>query len=512
MTSQRSSVTAAVRGTSVRATLHKTAPTPTAAQRRLLRQGMARSMSPGPDAPIYQGPIAQGVGPGVTAPTAGSGKSPRVVTAFRNTLLPAGGLKSPVNEPSTDANGRFVFQTGNWYAARSTNSGGAWTYLDPFTLFGSGFCCDQVTVLDLSHNRQFWLLQFNNRLVIANSAGTTLSSWCFYNWTPGQFGLTGAFDYNHMAVSTSFLYVSTNSSGGALVFRIPIATQIACGSVSATFLVRSQDFSDAFVQSAQDTMYWGTASPTDVTRGSNFRILRWADNSNSIFAFTRAIDPFVYMFFGGSQNCSGPNVLNWCQRTDSRLAGGGYIATQSLGQASSKGTLQNETVIGFAVNSNTSAGGHPYPFIRRYYFRAIDLTYLGFTELFCTNCAILYPDMAPDSRGHIGMVWAFGGGTSNTFPGAGVLIDDDLSPNQPWDVSFFLSGAGNPCLNTADNRRRWGDYLTVRPWSPTRYLWVATAFSLAANAGSCSSTASVNVANIVFGHSRDSVAYTRWRV
>src|SRR5437773_3672128 len=106
MTSQRSSVTAAVRGKSVRATLHKEAPKPTAAQRRLLRQGMARSMSPGPDASIYQGPIAQGVGPGVTAPTAGSGKSPRTVTAFRDTLLPAGGLKSPVNEPSTDANGR----------------------------------------------------------------------------------------------------------------------------------------------------------------------------------------------------------------------------------------------------------------------------------------------------------------------------------------------------------------------------------------------------------------------
>jgi hypothetical protein len=435
------------------------------------------------------------------------------VTSFRNTLLPAGGLKSAVDEPSTDVNGKNIFQTGNWYAARSLDNGSTWTYLNPFTLFGSGFCCDQVTVLDVSHNRQFWLLQFNNHLVVANSAGTGLSGWCFYNWFPSQFGLTGSFDYNHMAVSTSFLYVSTNSSGGALVFRIPLVDQVACGSTSAAFLVRSTDFSDAFVQNAMDTMYWGTASPTDVARGSNFRIRRWADNSNTIFGFTRAIDAFSYMVFGGTQNCSGSNgvVLNWCQRTDSRLAGGGYLATPSIGQASSHGGLQNETVIGFAVNANMVAGGHPYPFIRRYYFRALDLTYLGFTELWCTNCAILYPDMAPDSRGHIGMVWAWGGGTSNAYPGAGVLIDDDISPAQPWDVSFFLSGSGNPCLNTADNRRRWGDYLTVRPWTPSRYLWVATAFSLPSNAGSCSSSTAVTVRNLVFGRARDTNAYSRYQ-
>ena len=56
------------------------------------------------------------------------------------------GLRSAVGEPSSDNAGADIFQSGNWYATRSTDRGATWTFVNPFTMFGAGFCCDQVVV------------------------------------------------------------------------------------------------------------------------------------------------------------------------------------------------------------------------------------------------------------------------------------------------------------------------------------------------------------------------------
>ncbi len=460
-----SSITRA--GTSIRATPLKSPPKLTPGQRRQVEKGMANSGRPGPAGKVYGGPFPAASGPGVTVRATGQ-QSPRNPSKlFRNTSLPSGGLRSAVNEPSTDANGKFIFATGNWYAARSNNNGGAtsWTYIDPFTLFGSGFCCDQVTVYDAGRGRQFWLLQFGDHLVLANSNGTDLLGWCYYNWYPSDFGFSAgvSFDYNHMALSTNFVYVTTNvygASGGSLVFRTPIDPQVTCGGFSYSWVYRTTEFSNAFVQGAGDIMYWGS-NWTDLTLGTGFRVLRWADNTGTYFWYDRTIDAFPFMFINSGQNCASSNgvVLNWCQRTDSRMSGGGYLAIPSLAESNTGGSPETDAILGFAFNA-TQDGGHPYPYIRRVYFRLSDVAYLGYSELWCTNCAQLYPDMAPYARGHIGIVWTFSGGSSNTYPGSGYTVDDDLAPFQPWDYNFYQFGSGNACLNS-DGYRRWGDYLTV---------------------------------------------------
>src|SRR5262249_39478638 len=99
------------------------------------------------------------------------------------------GLRSPVGEPSSDNAGANIFQSGNCYAPRSTDRGPTWTFVVPFTMFGNGFCCDQVVVYDPGRDFCFWLLQYDNRLVLANSRN--LVNWCFYNWTSPSFGFTG---------------------------------------------------------------------------------------------------------------------------------------------------------------------------------------------------------------------------------------------------------------------------------------------------------------------------------
>jgi hypothetical protein len=515
-TAASASVGTAPAGRFVHAQTYPSAPIPTRRQQEEYRQGLKENLAPGPDAPISQGPFPKPVGPGMTPGTSGITAS----QLFRNTSLPAGGLRSAVDEPSTDGNGKNLFVTGNWYAAFSHNAGNAtvpFTYLDPFTIFGSGYCCDQLAIYDVGHTRQFWLLQYGDHLTLANSGGSDMANWCYYNITPSWFGYDNAttgFDYNHIGLTTNFLYLSTDvysstSTNWSVVARLPIDPMRTCSGFSYGYF-GTQDFAPAFVQGAGDTMYWGTNWAADITLGTQFRIRTWADNSNSIFTSTRNIDAYPFMS-GNTGNCSSANgtVLNWCQRTDSRMAGGGYLAIPS---ASSGGLGAGNAIVGFAFNAKQD-GGHPQPFIRRVYFRSSDLTYLGYSEIWCTVCAQLYPDMAPDRRGHVGIVWAWGGGTGANvyYPGSGYTVDDDVSPNQPWDYNFYQWGAGNACLNPGDNLRRWGDYLNVRPWHPSDTGWLGTGFALTSDAGSCTAPANVDVKNVVFGQARDLPAYGRWK-
>jgi hypothetical protein len=501
-------------GNLVVAATSQTPPAVSQAQLDAAAQAAAKSPRPGPDSNVYNGPVPAPSGSEMTRSGTDAVGDLKILN---NRTLPPGGLRSGVGEPSADINGKNIFAVGNWYAAFSKNNGKFWTYLDPFTIFGPGYCCDQVAVYDLSHNRQFWLLQYGDHLATANSGGTDLVSWCNYNWSPTNFGLpsTYQFDYNHMAVSTRFLYVSTNvysPSGfaGALVFRMPIDEMSNCAGFTYNYIFRSTEFADAFVQPAGDTMYWGTNWTTDLALGSTYRVLRWADDSGTFFWFDRAIDPYTFMFFGGTQNCGGGAVLNWCQRTDSRMSGGGYLGAPTLGSDNSTGGHDNDAILGFAFNAKND-GNHPYPFTRRIYFRASDIAYLGYSEAWATWGAFLYPDLAADSRGHVGWVTAFGG--SGIYPSSALIVNDDFAQAQPWQRVDFQSGAGNACLNSADGLRRWGDYLTVRPTSPARYTWMATGFVMLANATFCNQDqgSNVQVKNVVIGRERDTLSYTRWK-
>jgi hypothetical protein len=246
------------------------------------------------------------------------------------------------------------------------------------------------------------------------------------------------------------------------------------------------------------------------------RIGQWADDSGTIFYNTRNIDPYAFLTVPNG-NCASTNgaVLNWCQRTDSRMNGGGYLGLPTLGNTSNQGARDNEGILGFAFNAQED-GGHPFPYTRRVYFRENDLAYLGSTELWATWGAFLYPELAPDARGHIGWVSAWGGGDPAIsccfFPGTAILINDDYAQAQPWDLNFVQFGAGNPCLNT-DGLRRWGDYLSVRPYSPARYVWLATGFAMLVNAGACNADHgnNVQVKNVVFGRERDIEAWKRFK-
>jgi len=491
----------------VHAKVYSSPPKPTQAVLGQIR----RSMDESETAPDLRGKQSSTppTGPPAKAPDANA--APSDFITYRQTLLPAGGLRSGVDEPSTANSGKYIFQTGNWYAARSSNNGANWTYLDPFSIFGSGYCCDDVTIADHSYNHTYWLLQYGNHLTIANSRSTDHANWCSYTFTPSSVGLNGSFDYNRIAISTRWLYITTNTYAStgtyATVIRVDLATMNNCVSTSYGYYRTTSDFAWQPVQGAGDTMYLGSnATTASGGSGNGFRVYRWSDTSNTIFWDDRPIASYVYMGTN-TGNCASANgqVLNWCQRTDSRMSGTGVIGAPSAAQGN--GT---DAVLSWAFNARQD-GSHPFPYIRRVYFRVADRGYLGASEFYGTWGALLYPDLSVDDRGHVGMACSYGGGTGSTTlkPSGCYVLDDDVSPAQPWAYAYLPAGNGNACLNS-DNLRRWGDYNSIRPWQPTGRLFLVTTFSLASNAGGCGSSANVNVYNVVFGRRRDGGGYSRF--
>lgn len=128
------------------------------------------------------------------------------------------GCVSSAMGASVGNRGKYLLETGNWFAAKSTDDGTTWAYLSPYTLTGAAhFCCWQQVLYEPSRNRMFWELMYwdglgspYNQLAIYSSAGTDLSSWCGYLLPPTLFGLpsgTGMY-LPKIEYSANFLYLS----------------------------------------------------------------------------------------------------------------------------------------------------------------------------------------------------------------------------------------------------------------------------------------------------------------
>jgi hypothetical protein len=424
--------------------------------------------------------------------------TPLALTIDRDTVIPASGIAggysfvSNTQEPSTGAHGNIIFQTGNWYASRSFDNGATWSSLDPFSIFGFGFCCDQVTLYEPVRDRQFWLLQYSDHLTLVSSGGSDLDNWCGFNIFAGAIGepSTTELDYNDVAVSNNYIYFTTNyfpvaATPGSAIVRFNTDDLAACpSSISYDYLALGADtggFMWKPVQGAQDTMYWGTdGGPGPI--GASFRLYGWPEIGGISFT-DYTIDPFVYFTRSSGQNCASADgvVTNWCQFSDSRTLGG-YRANG---------------VIGFSFNAKQD-DVHPFPYTRRVYINEVDLSYLRSDDLWATNAALLLLSLAPNGSGDVGGSFAWGGGTDadHFYPGGGALIEDALTPTPPWETALFLTGGGNTC--TSGGIPRWGDYLTARGYSSDPTRWVATSYAI--QGGNCGSPGAYSEPhNLIFG-------------
>ncbi|HET7400055.1 MAG TPA: hypothetical protein VFJ94_16180 [Intrasporangium sp.] len=457
---------------------------------------------PRPAAATVSDPTAGVASTAITAP------APNAVgdlTVFRNTAVPTSGNTSTVSEPSTDQSGKDIFQTSNWTSQYSHNNGATWTSLNPFTIFGAGFCCDQVTIKDTGRSRQFWLLQYGDHLTLASSATTNLATWCTYTLTPQAILGRPAgeqFDYNDLAVGTRFLYLTSNlfsaagSFTGTAFVRFNLDNLAACQAAGFNQVVRTDLFTLKVADGSTDIAY-AASTNLDAGTGTTLRILTWPENSTVVTTTNKTIAAFTYMS-NGTGNCASANgvVNNWCQRTDSRISG----------------AARGDGKIRFSFNVRQTGTARPFPYTRMETFRESDLALLANQDLFGTTVAHLYVSLAPDRRGHIGYVDTFGGGTGTNsfFPGVLLGLVDDFAPNFPGSTSFAVFGSGAGCLNP-DGLRRWGDYNTARGGDTGAGSWTVTSWIRTTNTNvGCGTATPVSIRNIVFGRGRDQASYLRF--
>ncbi len=482
-----------------------------AAQTQFHRRGPATRVNPSaatrtaPPSPPASIPRAAAT---LAKPSIGSGmNAPGTFTLFQNTDLHTvvSNTTSVVAEPSVANIGSAVLETGNWFAAVSTDGGNSFGYLDPFTAFPSvygGFCCDQSVLYDPSRNLMFWTLMYvpngtGNiiRLAIAHGEAaleTTPIPFYSYGFSPQALGFPAGdwYDYPQMALGSNYLYLTANvfrSDGltfdGTVVLRMPL-DGLASGLDFDVDVFMMSYFNATPVQGATTTMYWATQVDT-----ATLRVYKWPEGgsvSAANVAHTSYPDP------SNLANYTCPvNGTDWCGRLDDRVQ---------------TGWLSNGR-LGFMWSAPKGSGGFGtfyYPYIHTLILNEVSLALVGEPIMHNPAYAYAYPAVGLNARGHPAGPVFYGGGTIS--PTLAAMIWDDLSPNPyptlptAWELYNIAESTQGPTETTCPNC--WGDYLAASQDHTSvysRYRWVATGYTLQGGG----SNGNVHPRYVIIGRERD---------
>jgi len=387
-----------------------------------------------------------------------------------NSAPPGFGVAS-VAEPAVAYNGKNVWMTWNWGAAKSTTSGfptatgNGWTFMNPTT--GPSFpdfCCDQDMIYDKGRDIFIWeRMGINprpsastneNRVLFSVSRGGGAVN-CTYQIQPSMWGRSNElFDYPRMALSTDWMYVTFNgfsTTSGAFLehwfIKFPLDSMRSCASASLVAWTLTQGWSPAAVENATDTMYFGDQVATTPT--TNQFIVYWnPENSNTLSWVTRTIAAFT--FTSGNAVCPVAGGANPCGRGDMRVLGGVISSGGPAGPANHQ--------IDFFWNV-AQGGSFPLPYTESAGFDVATLTYNARKLLWNGSFALWYANAAANDRGDTGVsMQVFNSGIN---PTEWVGIDDNFNGTPPgWEVIQGVSSTG---AWTANNS---GDYTRVRSYAP----------------------------------------------
>jgi hypothetical protein len=403
---------------------------------------------------------------------------------------------SDVNEPAHANSGKYVFYTGNWYAARSSSQGGTWTYINPYADFPD-FCCDQDVVYDGRRDMLIWYRQGvqlaggNNNIKISTSLNGGIN-WATWTISFGSFaGLPlGWFDYPHLAVTKNYLYITTNyfNPNGTfqrmILMKWPLDQLQAQAGLGGTWWSRTTGYSWTPVQGARDVMYGGDHTSTTV-----FNVCKQNEADSALPCVDVSVPAWTATPREGAV-CTVPNGFNPCKRLDQRITGGWL--------REDKNTTRH--VVGFFWTVQQGAG-FPFPYVNAATFDAQTLAYLGRPAIWSNAGAWVYGGAAPNRYGALGIGAYFIGG--GTYPQLYAGIDDDYNADPPgW--SLALVRGSNWAVNN-----RWGDYLRVREHGPEGYSWSISGHTTQAATSTAPLRQEPQYAT--FGRGRDRDGYDRFR-
>jgi hypothetical protein len=386
---------------------------------------------------------------------------------FKNNPITSVDPRSIINEPSVANKGPIVFYTGNWYAARSTDFGSTWKYVNPFSSMAN-FCCDQDVLYDPNHGVFLWYKQGiknnNGENTFQLGVSKDASTWVFYNISPTQFNITWKnqwFDYPHLALTKNNLWISTNifDQNGKFVRTVmsewPLA-QLSLGQpVFFRYFFETQEFNFTPVQGATDTMYWAVHHSN-----SQMKLYKWQESGSSI-NFKLVNIPAWNFGLRGNMNCPGPDTLNWCARSDSRISGGYF----------------SQGVVGFIWHAKQGSG-FPYPYVNIATFRTSDFGFLTNAKLWNPNFAFMFGYASPlNNPNKVGIVAIYGGGLYYPSISAGV-VDSRDPPPPPFHLLNVKSGTNGASA--------YGDYIRDRPVNGLGPYWIGSGYTLqGCSGGNC---------------------------
>lgn len=408
---------------------------------------------------------------GQPAPTLGA------FTFFKNSAANiTGGSRSTTGEPTAVIARDTVLYTGNWYAGLSRDNGQTWEYLNPYTRFPArdgGFCCDQRTLhvanvgSGVDVGMALWLLEYSyssttgmGSLRIARAKGRNglkNDSWVYWDLTPAVFGLPASrfLDYSDIAYSNGFLYGSCiiaqppAAAAGLLLYRIPLQQLYDGVGINISYYTSTAlgGFgSYRFAQGSTATMYWAAHTST-----TNLRVYSWGDGAGAASIFDRAVPAWS----GTATPAPGPDGRDW--------TGFGYTVNCVLSGHATPGE------IGFWWTSG-GVTGRPQTFVRCARFNPAGLALIGTFDLWNSTFAYHFPAVGTNSLGHVGGVFAYGGGT--LYPSLGAFLLDNYTSFASWASYAVRGGSAGPTGN------RWGDYLQCGPSSNDARTFVAAGHTL----------------------------------
>ncbi|MEZ5966300.1 MAG: kelch repeat-containing protein [Planctomycetota bacterium] len=405
-----------------------------------------------PPLPVGTGSLPQPSSPatsirlaGAAAPAAGQ------FTYFQAwNSKPSGGSSSVVTEPTVIVNRDTAFQTGNWYAALSTDSGVTWTHVNPYTRLpaaDAGFCCDQKTIHIASHDTTVWLLQYGysgttqsgrHRIAYTSGrAGLRNNAWSYYDLTPQFFGFANHWlDFPDLTVTTTHVYGTTNvfTPGGtnvdSILWRAELNDFVNGGTTNFAWYLRSTIGSAGgfrLAASVTPTMY--AAAHVTLT---SLRAYRWGATGN--IAWT---DVTVPQWAQGTCTMVGADGRDWAGFADGRVLGG-YAGSAEYG----------------FMWTSSPVTGRARPFTRVARIRTSDNTLIAAEDIWNSTDAFLYPACATNASGNIGFTVAHGSSSVYAHTVAGIV--DGYAPSFAGQTLWAASnGTHGP------DRNRWGDYFSV---------------------------------------------------
>jgi len=428
------------------------------------------------------------------------------------------GDKSNVMESSVAGKARKQFFTGNWFAARSTNKGLSWTYIDPYADFPA-FCCDQVILHDMARDIYLWLRMgvpdynpgtgnYENVFKLSvDFKDPFIGSYWTYTLSPLSVNSSWTnqwWDYPHMQMGADYLYLAWNmfnQSGywtRTVMLRFPLDALAAGSNFSFNYYAQSDWFTFVPVSGSPHAMYF--ASNWEQPPYNRLRIWRWYEDSTSVSWWTKTVAAWTGTG-SGDAHCGSPN---WLGRVDMRLLTGARYTIYSDGIAESRQPGRDVIAWWWTV---AEGGGFTHPYIEAAAFYEDTIAqlpgYLGRPYVYGSYC-FAYPSAAPNIRGDLGMVFNFADSSAGfQKPKAGYALADDYDHAPPgWSVHGIVASTAGA------SDQKWGDYNTVRASDGPDIAWGAGVHAITGPTNNCSECSSP--ISIFFGRERDKKSWQMW--